>query len=460
MLNLRFIHLYVTYSTGYDRSYFPPYLWHEVDTVSFSHELRYLFWNHYPFKYLSSSFNPQNLVVLKLPYGKMKQLWKEDNQDLVNLRVVDLSFCVKLKKIPNLSSAINLQSLKCTGCESLVELPGLKHLTYLKRLEFKGCLKLKKFPELPDNFSDLDLSHTEIEEVPDSIQYHAGLRHLRLRNSMLENVSSNISKLESLRMLDLGGCKSLKTLSELPLYLWCLNADDCTSLEKVSFTARNVHSLQSLHDGDDAPRNKQVSMSFPNCKSLNQDSIKNIGAGVMLQIQSLAQIWVRMVSQVGYMKDYCRNQLFCCFPGNEISANEFEHRSVNAWLNLKITPNGCSWSRFLAFAICLVADLTQVEEYHRIRCEYQLTTANGEKFSSECIVFDRSYWRFEGDHVFIMFSEDMIIVNNDYVEASFEFSIKDHLGKEYKVEECGVHVFYVDAESYTISDVMNPTREF
>ncbi|KAK8552933.1 hypothetical protein V6N13_055710 [Hibiscus sabdariffa] len=114
MLNLRFIHLYVTYS-GYGRSYFLPYLWHEVDTVSLSDELRHLFSDHYPFKYLSSSFNPQNLVVLKLPYGKMKKLWNEDNQDLVNLKVGDLSFCVELKKIPNLSSAINLQSLKCTG---------------------------------------------------------------------------------------------------------------------------------------------------------------------------------------------------------------------------------------------------------------------------------------------------------------------------------------------------------
>lgn len=43
--------------------------------VSLPDELRYLQWDYYPFKSLPSSFNLKNLVVLKISYGDMEQLW-------------------------------------------------------------------------------------------------------------------------------------------------------------------------------------------------------------------------------------------------------------------------------------------------------------------------------------------------------------------------------------------------
>ncbi|XP_039010035.1 disease resistance protein RPS6-like [Hibiscus syriacus] len=150
----------------------------KVDSVSLPDQLRYLRWNDYPFRSLSPSFNPKNLVVLKLHFGQIEQLWNEDHQDLLNLRVIKLFYCDKLRRIPNLSGAINLESLICSRCKSLVELPSLNHLTSLKKLEFDGCPALKKFPELPNNISELDLSNTSIEEVPDSIRHLVGLRKL------------------------------------------------------------------------------------------------------------------------------------------------------------------------------------------------------------------------------------------------------------------------------------------
>ncbi|KAE8669359.1 hypothetical protein F3Y22_tig00112249pilonHSYRG00353 [Hibiscus syriacus] len=620
MHNLRYIILYT----------FP----FSVTSVSFSDELRYLHWDFCPLKSLSSNFNPKNLVVLKLRDSFIEQLWKEDHQDLVNLRSIDLSGCTSLVEIPNLSGAINLQSLCCNGCESLVELPSLNqlvsiesldlsycknlrkipnpfrainlkslecyyctslvelsclnqlvslesldlsycknlrkipnpfgainlkslkckyctslvelpslnklvslesldlsfcenlrkisdpfgainlksikcnyctslielpslnqlvslesldlsycenlrknpepfgainlkslecyyctslvelsclnHLASLEELGLKGCHKLKKFPELPNNFCELDLRYTEIQEVPDSIQHLVGLRKLSLSHSRVENLSSNISKLESLNVLELEECRRIKTLSELPRYLRCLNANYCRSLEKVSFTDHNSNSFFSLHDGDDTPREEKVSMSFLNCFKLNQDSIKNIERNAVLQIQSLAQRWARRKGRGSF-----GNQFFCCFPGYEVPANEFEHRSVNPWLNLKIAANGCSGSRFLAFALCFLANFWSADGDVGFICEYQLTAASGKKFMRESRVSwrgDRGY-RYKA-HVFIVFNKDMIIRDNDYEEASFEFYIKDQLGRKYKAVEWGVHVFYVDAESYSISDVM------
>ncbi|XP_039038960.1 disease resistance protein TAO1-like [Hibiscus syriacus] len=619
MHNLRYIILYT----------FP----FSVTSVSFSDELRYLHWDFCPLKSLSSNFNPKNLVVLKLRDSFIEQLWKEDHQDLVNLRSIDLSGCTSLVEIPNLSGAINLQSLCCNGCESLVELPSLNqlvsiesldlsycknlrkipnpfrainlkslecyyctslvelsclnqlvslesldlsycknlrkipnpfgainlkslkckyctslvelpslnklvslesldlsfcenlrkisdpfgainlksikcnyctslielpslnqlvslesldlsycenlrknpepfgainlkslecyyctslvelsclnHLASLEELGLKGCHKLKKFPELPNNFCELDLRYTEIQEVPDSIQHLVGLRKLSLSHSRVENLSSNISKLESLNVLELEECRRIKTLSELPRYLRCLNANYCRSLEKVSFTDHNSNSFFSLHDGDDTPREEKVSMSFLNCFKLNQDSIKNIERNAVLQIQSLAQRWARRKGRGSF-----GNQFFCCFPGYEVPANEFEHRSVNPWLNLKIAANGCSGSRFLAFALCFLANFWSADGDVGFICEYQLTAASGKKFMRESRVSwrgDRGY-RYKA-HVFIVFNKDMIIRDNDYEEASFEFYIKDQLGRKYKAVEWGVHVFYVDAESYSISDM-------
>ncbi|XP_038992126.1 disease resistance protein RPV1-like [Hibiscus syriacus] len=66
---------------------------------------------YYPFKSLSPSFNLKNLLVLRLPYGHMEQLWNEDNQDLVNLRTTDLIYCKKQRKIPNLSEPSTLKAL-------------------------------------------------------------------------------------------------------------------------------------------------------------------------------------------------------------------------------------------------------------------------------------------------------------------------------------------------------------
>ncbi|KAK8978343.1 hypothetical protein V6N11_028346 [Hibiscus sabdariffa] len=425
-------------------------------------ELRYLCWMFYPFKSLSPSFNPKNLVVLKLQYGYMEQLWNKDNQELVNLREIDLRFCKKLRRIPNLSRAINLQIFICTGCESLVELPRLNHLASLKKFKFEGFHKLKKFPEFPNIFSKLDLSHSRIKEVPDSIQYLVGLRELRLVCSRVENVSSNISKLESLGELDLSHCKRLKTLLNLPRNPFRLVADGCSSLEKVSFTGHNFSSFLSLHDSDDAPQAEQIYMSFLNCRSLNQESIKNIGENAMLQIEFLAQRWARKkgISHEDYKSDSFPNRSFCCFHGEEVSANEFEHRSLNSGLNLNLTPNCSSRGRFLAFVFCLVVDHWFENKCFEFICKYQLTTTRDETFTSEDQVFytagkdpDMGYTFVRDhprDHVFILFSKEMIIIDNDYEKASFEF--KTNVG--HTVKKCGVHVLYVDAESYTINDVM------
>lgn len=42
-----------------------------------SNEMTYLYWKNYPFMSLPSSFHPDQLVELILPYSNIKELWKD-----------------------------------------------------------------------------------------------------------------------------------------------------------------------------------------------------------------------------------------------------------------------------------------------------------------------------------------------------------------------------------------------
>ena len=46
------------------------------DLKYLSNELRLLDWSGYPFRSLPSSFQPDNLVALLLPYSRIEQLWE------------------------------------------------------------------------------------------------------------------------------------------------------------------------------------------------------------------------------------------------------------------------------------------------------------------------------------------------------------------------------------------------
>ncbi|KAE8694843.1 hypothetical protein F3Y22_tig00110770pilonHSYRG00061 [Hibiscus syriacus] len=116
----------------------------------------------------------------------------------------------------------------------------------------------------------------------------------------------------------------------------------------------------------------------------------------------------------------------------------FEHPSVNSSLTLKLAQNECSGSRFLAFAINLVAHLTPGNQCVVFFCNYLLRAASGTKFTGRCSIVDKNPCAYKGDHVTILFSEDLIVIDEDYDEELFEFHINNDC---IMVKECGVHVF-------------------
>ncbi|XP_073263128.1 disease resistance-like protein DSC1 isoform X3 [Populus alba] len=205
---------------------------------SLSEELRYLHWDGYPLTSLPSNFRPQNLVEINLSSSKVNQLWRGD-QNLVNLKDVNLSNCEHITFMPDLSKARNLERLNlqfCTslvkfpsavqhldklvdldlrGCKRLINLPSRINSSCLETLNLSGCANLKKCPETARKLTYLNLNETAVEEFPQSIGELSGLVALNLKNcNLLVNLPKNMYLLESLLIVDISGCSFISRLPD------------------------------------------------------------------------------------------------------------------------------------------------------------------------------------------------------------------------------------------------------
>ncbi|XP_031272442.1 disease resistance protein RPP2B-like [Pistacia vera] len=202
-------------------------------------KLRYFCWHGCPVNPSQLKFNPQNLVVLDMPYTNVEQLWT-DTQDLKNLKSINLSYSKNLLKIPDLSLARNLESLILEGCtklseicssirylnnlvilnlkccKSLSSLPMGIHSQSLRKVILSYCSNLRTFPDVSWSIQELFLDRTAIEKLPSSIENLSRLVKLNLEEcSRLENLPSNIYELKSLQHLNLSGCSKLDGFPEL-----------------------------------------------------------------------------------------------------------------------------------------------------------------------------------------------------------------------------------------------------
>ncbi|XP_068320576.1 disease resistance protein RPV1-like [Pyrus communis] len=213
----------------------PPY------SLDLPDSLRYLEWWDYPLESLPSTFSAENLVELHMLDSRVKELWKEE-QILVNLQVIDLSFSKDLSKVPNLSRSLEIVKIDLRRCDSLVEIPlYFQHLDKLIHLNLGYCMSLKYLPKMPGSIQYLNLKCTGIKEVPESVWSNENISYLNIsRCKDLKKLPSSRCKLKSLSgsleivKINLRGCTSLV---EIPSYfqhldkLIHLNLEYCTSLK-------------------------------------------------------------------------------------------------------------------------------------------------------------------------------------------------------------------------------------
>ncbi|KAL0877343.1 hypothetical protein Bca101_027048 [Brassica carinata] len=377
MRHLRFLCVYKSRNDGNDRVHIP-------EEMEFPPYLRLLHWEEYPRKSLPRRFSPENLVELSMPHSQLERLW-EGTQPLTNLKKMDLSWSQQLKELPDLSTATNLKRLKLNSCTSLVELPSSIatlhkledlmmnscfelevvpthiNLASLERIYMIGCSRLRSFPNISTNISQLLLSDTAVEEVPESIMLWSRLSSVDIRRSRnlktvthfpgslwsldlsytdIEKIPDCIKDIHQLQSLEVTGCKTLTLLPELPCSLRLLMAEDCESLERVTSPLSTPN----------------AKLNFTNCVKLNGESRREI-------IQKLFRYE------------------FACLPGRGVPS-EFNHRAKGNSLTI-VQDKDCLFSVSSKFKVCVLISPNkhqQTEENRDLRIKYGIIGRKGYRF--------------------------------------------------------------------------------
>ena len=203
----------------------------------------------------SSSSSNNNTCTLNLNGG--------GDQNLSVLETLHFKHCTRLESVPD--SIYNSNRLRCivfNGCLKLKRLPPLssaEHVCHLRWLTFWECKELEEIPESLFGLSSLemiDLRETSIEKIPESIINASGLCELRLKN-----------------------CTKLQYLPELPSRLQILDASGCTSLKSVASSKTSIIMPDwTYHDycGEH--------LFFDHCLQLDASSRSNIMLDAQLRI--------------------------------------------------------------------------------------------------------------------------------------------------------------------------------
>ncbi|XP_057984815.1 disease resistance protein RUN1-like [Hevea brasiliensis] len=268
-----------------------------------SNKLRYLEWDGYPFKYLPSTFQPDDLVELHMRCSNMEQLWKGIIKPLKMLKFIDLSYSINLIKTIDFKEAPNLEKLNLEGCTRLLEvhqsIGGLKRLVLLnlkgckslarlpnsvcdlkslKFLNLHGCSKLEKLPERLGDMTSLEKLYAggiSTSQGPSTKLWDFFLpsRLLPWKNqnpnpNPLVTILPSLSVLRLLRSLDLSYCNLVEGV--LPSDLSCFPSLRTLNLSGNDFVSipSSISRLSKLED-----------FRFANCKKLQ--AFPNIPSSIL-----------------------------------------------------------------------------------------------------------------------------------------------------------------------------------
>ncbi|KAB2006496.1 hypothetical protein ES319_D11G349800v1 [Gossypium barbadense] len=246
------------------------------DLKYLSNELRLLDWTGYPLKNLPSSFQPDNLVALLLPYSHIQQLWK-GNRPLFNLKIMNLRGSQNLIKTPDFTTASNLEVLILEGCTKLVDvhpsigvlkslklfnlrdckslrtLPTKIGMESLETLILSGCSSLVRFPEIDGKMERLKTLYLSgcyrVENLSENLQQAKFLEELDLSETAITEPPSFIFHFKNLKVLSFNGRKgpSYKLLPNLPSLFKVIQGRRTNPMARMLPLLSGLSSLRELN---------------------------------------------------------------------------------------------------------------------------------------------------------------------------------------------------------------------
>ncbi|KAB2598623.1 TMV resistance protein N-like [Pyrus ussuriensis x Pyrus communis] len=217
----------------------------------------------------------KKLSKLYLDGTAIKELPSSINK-LTGLTILDLRGCRELKSLPSSIHMGSLQTFKLSGCSNLEKFPdssdvmenlselyldgtaikelplSINKLTGLTVLDLSGFQELKSLPSSIQmgSLQTLRLSGcTNFEKFPDISDVMEKLSQLYLDGTAIKELPSSINKLTGLTVLDLRGCRELKSLpSSIHMgSLRTLNFSGCSNLEKFPEISEVMEELSKLY---------------------------------------------------------------------------------------------------------------------------------------------------------------------------------------------------------------------
>ncbi|CAN6688251.1 unnamed protein product [Malus baccata var. baccata] len=461
---------------------------------------------------------PRGIGELDLSLTRIKVLPTSSMECLFCLTKLKLHRCVYLASLPpSICKLKSLEELDLTSCDELKVVPSsIYRLTNIKTLSFSCCRKLRNFPQPTGlvgflSLEVLNLNCSGILEIPEGVICSTSLRDLDLSGTKIRSIPSSIKQVSQLSCLCLIGCKSLRSLPELPM-LSCLQANDCKSLKTVSSSTTAITQCWNRYEL------LQEQLNFSNCPSLGYDARSSIMVDAQLRIMRVATA----SSKLKEVEDYVcfstassnlneEEEDYVCFstassnlkeeeedyvslslaldlqeennekfdeeedyekysgplvtivcPGDEIP-NWFVHQNEGASINVRLPAN---WFRegFLGFALSVVAS-NLLAPCVKFECKYNFKTGEGENHEINCYfnleIENRGIYRLSHlQHVFVLYKdleyEERTKWSSAFYDHVTEVSVHFRQGLAFStVEKCGMCLLYAEDAENLKCDVMS-----
>ncbi|XP_057423650.1 disease resistance-like protein DSC1 isoform X2 [Lotus japonicus] len=220
-------------------------------------ELCYLRWDCFPLESLPPSFSAEKLVELDLKHSLLEKLW-DGEQDLVNLKSLNLCGCNRLIELPDFSSAQKLEEVHLDDCTSLLSVPSSilsldslfalnlrgcnqlrciqseKQSQSLQWLNLRGCSRLVKYSFSSEKLEYLSLDGTGIKELPSLVGKLKGFSSMSLdHGERLPHLPNTIGLACSILLLDCPKFENLPPTFDSSLSITTLCLDNCSNLSQL-----------------------------------------------------------------------------------------------------------------------------------------------------------------------------------------------------------------------------------
>ncbi|KAK2432611.1 disease resistance protein RPV1 [Trifolium repens] len=263
---------------------------------------------------------------------------------------------------------------------------------------------------------ELDLRYTQVNALPASFGCQSKLEILHLGNCCIESFPSCFKNLIGLKYLDIRHSQKLQTLPELPRSLEILLAQECTSLEAVSFP--------SFAEQFKENRKRVV---FTNCLKLNEHSLANIGLNAQVNIMQFAYKHVSSSEHdfhTKFNKDHNdSHQALYVNPGSSVLA-WFEHKTTTDYVVIDLSSS-TSRSPLLGFIFCFVLGgnrlIVDKLKFNITICDVEGEGKDEDRFE---LYVSRPSSSILSDHIFMIYDQQCSCYLNNKAKDMSRFKIK------------------------------------